>query len=222
MYQPEHFKLEDRASLHEVIRAHPLAQLVTFGPGGLMANPVPFILHAHQGPHGVLQAHLARPNPQWREIAAGADVLVIFQGREGYVTPSWYASKREHGKVVPTWNYVVVQVRGAARTIQDSEWLVDHVSQLSDQHEAPREMPWAVSDAPDAFITALARGIVGIEIEVSEISGKFKMSQNRPVADRDGVAEGLLRDGVAAAAEMAHMVRKLAVDTKAEAKAGMT
>ena len=210
MYQPEHFKLEDRVSLDEVICAHPLAQLVTSGPGGLMANPVPFILHADQGQHGVLQAHLARPNPQWREIEAGADVLVIFQGREGYVTPSWYASKREHGKVVPTWNYVVVQVRGAARTIHDGGWLVEHVSQLSDRHEAPRETPWAVSDAPDAFIKALARGIVGIEIEVSEISGKFKMSQNRPEADRDGVADGLLRDGAGASAEMAEMVRTLA------------
>ncbi len=209
MYQPEHFKLEDKPSLHEVMRAHPLAQLVTAGPAGLMANPVPFILHEDEGEHGVLRAHLARPNPQWREIEAGADVLVIFQGREGYVTPSWYASKREHGKVVPTWNYVIVQVRGAARTIDDGNWLVNHVSQLSDQHEMPREKPWAVTDAPDAFITALVRGIVGIEIAIGEMSGKFKMSQNRTAADRDGVAEGLLRDDVVAAAEMSQLVRKL-------------
>ena len=202
--------------MHEVIRSHPLAQLVTAGPGGLMANPVPFILHADSGEQGVLHAHLARPNPQWREIEAGAEALVIFQGREGYVTPSWYASKREHGKVVPTWNYVVVQARGAARTIHDGDWLVEHVSQLSDQHETPRETPWAVSDAPGAFITALARGIVGIEVSISTINGKFKMSQNRPEADRDGVAEGLLRDGMAAAAEMAQMVRKLARDAKGD------
>ncbi len=210
MYQPEHFKLEDRTGLHEVMRAHPLAQLVSAGPGGLMANPVPFILHADQGENGVLHAHLARPNPQWREIEAGAETLVIFQGREGYVTPSWYASKREHGKVVPTWNYVVVQARGAARTIHDGQWLVEHVSQLSDRHEAPREAPWAVTDAPSQFITALARGIVGIEIVINDLSGKFKMSQNRPAADRDGVVEGLRRDGASAAGEMADMVRKLA------------
>jgi transcriptional regulator len=210
MYQPEHFKLEDRASLHEVMQAHPLAQLVTAGPSGLMSNPVPIVLHAEEGSHGVLRAHLARPNAQWREIEAGAEVLVIFQGHEGYVTPSWYASKREHGKVVPTWNYVVVQARGSARVIHDGAWLLSHVSQISDRHEAARPVPWSVADAPKGYIEALARGIVGIEIAVTELSGKFKMSQNRPPADREGVAMGLLEDNVPAATELSRLVRELA------------
>ncbi len=123
MYEPSHFKVEDRAQLHAVIRQHPLATLVTVGEGGLLANPVPFILHADEGENGVLRAHLARPNAQWKAIAAGAETLVIFTGVERYVTPAWYATKQEHGKVVPTWNYVTVQVRGPARTIEDPAWL---------------------------------------------------------------------------------------------------
>jgi transcriptional regulator len=209
MYQPEHFKLEDLASLHQVMRAYPLAQLITAGPGGLMANPVPFMLHAADGERGVLHAHLARPNPQWREIEAGADALVVFQGPEGYVTPAWYASKREHGKVVPTWNYVVVQARGQARAIHDNEWLVRHVAELSDRHEAPRAAPWSVDDAPKGYVPALARGIVGVEIAIASLAGKFKMSQNRPDADREGVAEGFVRESGAAGADVSLLVRRL-------------
>jgi transcriptional regulator len=206
MYQPEHFKLEDLDALHGVIREHPLAQIVTHGPGGLMANAVPFVLHAEEGARGVLRSHLARPNAQWREIKAGAELLLIFQGGQGYVTPSWYASKKEHGKVVPTWNYVVVQVRGAARVVQDGAWLVEHVSRMSDQQETPLAKPWAVSDAPESFITALTRGIVGIEIEIGEITGKFKMSQNRPEADRAGVVDGFAAHGME---DVAALVRAL-------------
>lgn len=212
MYQPEHFKLEDLASLHQVMRAYPLAQLITAGPGGLMANPVPFILHAADGEKGVLHAHLARPNPQWREIEAGAEALVVFQGPEGYVTPAWYASKREHGKVVPTWNYVVVQARGSARAIQDNAWLVRHVAELSDRHEASRAAPWSVDDAPEGYVPALARGIVGIEIAIASLAGKFKMSQNRPEADRDGVAEGFVRESGPAGADLSLLVRRLSGD----------
>ncbi len=206
MYQPDHFKLDDLAALHDAIRAHPLGQLVTSGPGGLIANPVPFLLKPDGGPKGALHCHLARPNPQWREIEAGAEVLVLFMGREGYVTPSWYASKKEHGKVVPTWNYVAVQARGRARVIADGEWLVGHVAEITDGHEQSRERPWAISDAPDGYIPALARGIVGVEIEITELTGKFKMSQNRPEADRHGVAEGMTAEGQA---DMAALVREL-------------
>ncbi len=208
MYEPSHFKLEDEAALHDVIRANPLAHLVTAGPGGLLANPVPFILHAEEGERGVLRAHLARPNGQWRELETGAETLVIFQGREAYVTPSWYASKKEHGKVVPTWNYVVVQARGVARVVHDGAWLVNHVATLSDVHEQGREHPWAVTDAPAGYVEALARGIVGIEIEIRTLSGKFKLSQNRPAADRAGVVEGLAREPSAAAADVAELVRR--------------
>lgn len=208
MYEPSHFKQTDKAALHQVMRANPLAQLVTAGVGGLIANPVPFILHADEGECGVLRAHLARPNGQWREMEAGAEALVIFQGRDAYVTPSWYASKKEHGKVVPTWNYVVVQARGTARVIQDGAWLLRHVATISDAHEDGREHPWAVTDAPPGYVEAMARGIVGIEIEIRTLSGKFKLSQNRPEADRVGVVEGLAREPSPSAADIAALVRR--------------
>ncbi|MGL4440498.1 MAG: FMN-binding negative transcriptional regulator [Bosea sp. (in: a-proteobacteria)] len=211
MYQPEHFKLEDADALHAVMRAHPLGQLISAGSSGLQANPVPFVLHAEEGEHGVLRTHLARPNGQWRDLADGCNVLVIFQGPQGYVTPSWYASKKEHGKVVPTWNYVTVQVRGRAIAIQDGDWLVKHVSSMSDQQEQPLAHPWAVSDAPEPFITALTRGIVGVEIAITEITGKFKMSQNRPEADRHGVVAGLAASG---AADVSVLVRRLSEEAK--------
>jgi transcriptional regulator len=209
MYQPEHFKLEDRQALHEVMRAHPLGQLISAGASGLAANPVPFMLHEDEGEHGILRTHLARPNGQWRDFVDGCEVLVVFQGPQGYVTPSWYAAKKEHGKVVPTWNYVTVQVRGRAVAIQDGQWLVRHVSSMSDQQEQSLEYPWAVSDAPEAYITALTRGIVGVEIDITEITGKFKMSQNRPEADRLGVVEGLAASG---ADHVAALVRRLGKD----------
>jgi transcriptional regulator len=207
MYEPSHFKVEDRAALHEVMRAHPLATLVTAGEGGLIANPVPFVLHPEEGAQGVLRAHLARPNPQWKAIAAGAETLVIFTGVERYVTPAWYASKKEHGKVVPTWNYVTVQARGPARAIQDGAWLHEHLQALTAQQERPREEPWAVTDAPEPFIDALSRGIVGIEIEIASLAGKFKLSQNRPEADRHSVLSGLSADPESESQAMASLVR---------------
>lgn len=197
MYEPSHFKVEDRAQLHAVIRAYPLGLLVTAGAGGLMANPVPFVLHGDIGAQGTLRAHLARPNPQWREIGEGAEVLVVFQGANHYITPAWYASKKEHGKVVPTWNYVTVQVRGSARAIEDAHWLREQLDSLTDVHERsmtgrqPDREPWAVGDAPDAFVAAQMRGIVGVEIDITDMAGKFKVSQNRPEADKRGVLNGL-------------------------------
>ncbi|MCX7341650.1 MAG: FMN-binding negative transcriptional regulator [Hyphomicrobiales bacterium] len=202
MYQPEHFRLDDRDALHDVMRAHPLGQLISAGASGLQANPVPFVLHADDGNQGLLRTHLARPNAQWRDFVDGCDVLVIFQGPQAYVTPSWYAAKKEHGKVVPTWNYVTVQVRGRATAVQEGRWLVRHVSSMSDQQEEPLEHPWAVRDAPEPFITALTRGIVGVEIAITAISGKFKMSQNRPEADRQGVVKGMAAQGAADAAAL--------------------
>lgn len=206
MYEPSHFKVEDRAQLLGVIRAHPLATLVTAGEGGLQANPVPFVLHAEEGAQGVLRAHLARPNRQWQAIAAGAEVLVIFSGVERYITPDWYASKVEHGKVVPTWNYVTVQARGAARAIEDPAWLHAQIEALTRQQEEPRARPWAVSDAPERFIAAQARGIVGIEIEIASLLGKFKLSQNRQEADKRGVFNGLSADPDSDSQAMAGLV----------------
>ncbi len=208
MYEPSHFKVEDRAQLHGVIRQHPLATLVTAGEGGLIANPVPFVLHADEGENGLLRAHLARPNAQWKAIAAGAEALVIFTGVERYVTPAWYAAKKEHGKVVPTWNYVTVQVRGPARTIDDPVWLRAQLESLTRQQEAPRAEPWAVTDAPETFIAAQTRGIVGVEIEIASILGKFKLSQNRQEADKLGVLNGLSADPESESQAMAALVKE--------------
>lgn len=190
MYEPAHFRVEDRESLFAVIRAHPLAMLVTAGEGGLMANPIPFILAGEAG-HEVLRAHLARPNPQWREIEAGAEPLVIFQSVDHYVSPGWYATKRETHKVVPTWNYVVVQVRGPGRVDASPTYLHAQIDRLTAEHEAGRPEPWKVTDAPEPFIEAQMRGIVGVEIAIRSISGKFKLSQNRNSADQHGVLQGL-------------------------------
>lgn len=214
MYEPSHFKVEDREALQGVIRAHPLGLLVTSGHGGLTANPVPFILHPETGPHGTLRAHLARPNTQWRELADGAEPLVVFQGVDHYISPSWYPSKKEHGKVVPTWNYVIVQVRGAARVVEDANWLRAQLESLTGAHEQgqaarqPGHEPWAVHDAPDAFVAAQMRGIVGIEIAITDIVGKFKVSQNRPEADKQGVFNSLASHPESASQAMAKLVEE--------------
>ncbi len=201
MYQPPHFQEEGRAVLAALVRAHPLGLLVTAGPGGLIANPVPFLLYT-EGEQGVLRAHLARANPQWRELEAVEDCLVVFQGPEAYVTPSWYATKRETGRVVPTWNYATVQARGRPRAISDAGWLRRQVDDLTAAREGGRPEPWAVSDAPEPFVAAQLRAIVGVEIVLTEVAGKWKMSQNRAAEDRAGVARGLAAEGLAAVAAL--------------------
>ncbi|MDP4025911.1 FMN-binding negative transcriptional regulator [Methylobacterium sp. NEAU 140] len=201
MYQPPHFRDDDRAAQHALIRAHPLGLLVSAGPGGLVANPVPFLIDG-AGPHGTLRAHLARANPQWQDLAATDECLVVFQGPQAYVTPAWYASKREHGRVVPTWNYVVVQARGRPRVIEDEQWLRRQIADLTAAREAARAEPWAVDDAPEKFVAAQVRALVGLEIPITRIEGKWKMSQNRPEADRRGVVDGLCADGAGAVAAL--------------------
>ena len=210
MYQPPHFIETDRDTLAALIRAHPLGLLISATPDGPVADPVPFLLDEDVGEHGRLRAHVARANPQWKLIAAQPDmpVLVVFQGTDAYITPSWYETKRETGKVVPTWNYAVVQVRGKAVVRDDPEWIARQIADLTHSQEGARAEPWAVSDAPPPFIAAQIRGIVGIEIEIAEIHGKWKVSQNRPVADRVGVTAGLEAakdDGTSL--EMARLVR---------------
>lgn len=209
MYQPPHFREERLEIQHALIRTHPLGLLINSGENGPNANAIPFLLDAQASAKGTLHAHLARANPQWRELAKDGRVLIVFQGPQTYVTPSWYATKQETGKVVPTWNYAIVQVRGTARIIEDRDWLANHVSQLTGQNEAPRVEPWAVSDAPETFIDAQLKGIVGIEIEIAEIEGKWKVSQNRPEGDRVGVAEGLDAErNTLGAQAMAELVRR--------------
>jgi len=197
MYQPPHF-VETRAEvLHGLIRAHPLGLLISTGLEGPVADAVPFLLDETVGLHGRLKAHVARANPHWRSLADNPDqtVLVVFQGADAYITPSWYAAKREHGKVVPTWNYAMVQVRGRVTVRDDADWLAAQIDTLTRSHEAERAHPWAVADAPEPFVAAQMRAIVGLEIDITEIAGKWKVSQNRPVPDRVGVAEGLEADG---------------------------
>lgn len=202
MYLPPQFAETDGTVLRALIAAHPLGLLISTSPTGLLANPVPFLVSFKDG-GTTLRTHLSRANEQWRHISDGADVLVVFQGADSYVTPSWYASKAEHGKVVPTWNYAMVQARGQAKVHEGSEWLGQQVGELTGRHEANRPEPWRVDDAPDAFVAAQLRGIIGIEIAVEQLTGKWKVSQNRPEADRRGVQAGLVGDG---SDEMADLV----------------
>ncbi len=209
MYQPPHFREADLGVQHALIRAHPLGLLITAGPAGPTANALPFLLDATRGEKGVLLVHMAKANGQWRELQAGAAPLVVFQGVDNYITPSWYATKQETGKVVPTWNYAMVQVRGTPRVIDDAAWLKAQVEALTGEHEKPRTERWAVSDAPDAYIASQLKGIIGVEIEITGIEGKWKMSQNRPEADIAKVAIGLDgKEDAHANAEMAGLVRE--------------
>ena len=206
MYQPPHDREERLDVQHALIRAHPLGALITFGAGGLSANLIPFILDVAASPKGTLKGHLARANRQWADFDPSVEALVIFQGVESYITPSWYVAKREHGKVVPTWNYVTVQAHGPMRVIEDRDWLADQIRALTAQNEGKRPEPWSVTDAPEPFVAAQMKGIVGIEIPISRIEGKWKVSQNRPEADRAGVIEGLREGGDESADAMAALV----------------
>ena len=190
MYIPPAFRDDDRASLHQAIAASRLAQFITAGPQGLMASPLPLFLDASRGEHGVLVGHLARANPQWQAPVTG-EALAIFMGPDAYVTPSWYQTKRETGKVVPTWNYVTVHAYGPVRFFDDSDELLDVVTRLTDRHEGSRPAPWKVSDAPADYIRAQLKGIVGVELTITRLEGKRKLSQNRTAVDRDGVVNGL-------------------------------
>ena len=201
MYLPTHFEEKRPEVLHELLRTHPLGLLITYDDSGLQANAIPFVLDAHPaGGPGILRGHVARANALWHDAHGAAhtavDALVVFQGPQAYISPSFYPSKAEHGKVVPTWNYVMVQARGRLRAIDDAAWLRAFVTRLTEQHEAPRAAPWAVSDAPDDYIASMLRAIVGIEIELTALTGKWKVSQNRSAADRAGVARGLHDAGI--------------------------
>jgi transcriptional regulator len=192
MYLPAHFEEKRPEVLHALIRAEPLGLLVTQGDAGLQANSVPFVLDADPaGGPGILRAHVARANPLWRESRSGSESLVVFQGPQAYISPSFYPSKALHGKVVPTWNYIMVQARGTLRAVEDAAWLHAFVTRLTDRHEAPRAKPWAVNDAPADYIETMLGAIVGIEIVLTALVGKWKVSQNRSAADRAGVAHGL-------------------------------
>jgi transcriptional regulator len=197
VYLPKHFEENRPEILHELIRSHPLGLLVTLSGSGLQADSVPFVLDADPaGGLGILRAHVARANPLWRDTRTDVESLVAFQGEQAYISPGWYASKAEHGKVVPTWNYVMVQARGTLRAIDDAEWVRGFVTRLTTRHEEKQRRPWAVTDAPPEFIDTMLRAIVGIEITLTALTGKWKVGQNRSAADRDGVARGLRDAGI--------------------------
>ncbi len=190
MYTPPAFRVDDLADVHRMMRELASATLVTATEQGLLGTPLPMLLDASEGPSGTLYAHVARANPQWR-LAPIGEAMAIFQGPEAYVTPSWYATKQETHKVVPTWNYVAVHAYGSVEFFDDATRLLDVVTRLTREHEQSRPQPWAVSDAPAEFIQAQLKGIVGLRIRLSCIEGKRKMSQNRSAADRAGVVAGL-------------------------------
>jgi transcriptional regulator len=195
MYQPPHFREDRLAVQHALIRAHPLGLLITAGPAGLQANQVPMLIDSGASENGTLRAHLAHANPQLEELASARECLVVFQGPQRYITPSWYPTKRETGKVVPTWNYITVHAWGRPQVIDDAAWLRKQVGELTASNENARSAPWAIDDAPADFIASQLRAIVGIEIPITRIEGKWKVSQNRPAADREGVIAGLRGEG---------------------------
>lgn len=206
MYTPEHFALEDRDAIHGLMRAHPFAALITHGADGFGVTHIPTVLKPDAGPHGQIECHLARANSHWKALANGAPALMVYSGPQAYVTPSWYPTKAETGKVVPTWNYAVVHCHGTATSIDDRDWLARHVSEISDQEEADRAQPWATSDAPERYIDTMLRGIVGVRFQIARIEAKAKMSQNQPDQNRAGVVSGMRQRNRAGDAAVAQWV----------------
>jgi len=207
MYEPPLHRVEDLAELHALIRSRVFGLLISNGAEGLVANSVPFVLDAAASRLGTLKVHVARGNHQWRDLQEWPETLVVFQGHDHYITPSWYETKRETGKVVPTWNYTMVQAKGRAKVMDDA-WLARQIEELTRALESRREQPWAVGDAPADFIAMQRRAIVGIEIEIADIRGKWKTSQNRNAADRAGVVSGLDALGDEESRAMAEIVRE--------------
>jgi len=202
MHIPEHFA-EDRVEvLHRLIREHAFATLLIASPDGLVADHLPMLVKPEPKPWGTLQGHVARANPVWRALADIDETLVVFQGPQSYISPSWYPTKRETGKAVPTWNYIVVHGRGVPRAIEDEAWLRNHVEELTRANETARPEPWQVSDAPEDFAARLVRAIVGIEVPLASLVGKWKLGQNRPAVDRAGMRAGLAEEEGAAAREL--------------------
>jgi transcriptional regulator len=206
MYVPKHFEEPRVDILHQLIKAHPFGTLVGLTPGGLVANHIPFEIENVPAPFGMLQGHIARANTFWQECSSETEVLVIFQGPDAYISPSWYPSKKQHGKVVPTWNYAVVHAYGHARFINDSDWLRAFVEKLTNRHESGRVAPWKITDAPPDYIEKQVSAIVGLEIPITRLVGKWKLGQNRPPEDQAGMAKGLLEQGGSSGTDLAKLV----------------
>jgi transcriptional regulator len=206
MYVPIHFREERHDVMLEAMRAHPLATIVSHGADGMIGSHLPLVAK-HEGADIVLEGHFARANPHCAVIESGAPTLVIFQGPAAYVSPGWYPSKKEHGKAVPTWNYISVHASGNVEVMRDAAWLMAHVSDLSDHHEQGRAEPWATSDAPPAYMDQMLRAILGFRIRVTSLHGKWKLSQNRSETDRGGVVEGLAHEALPQSAAVAEAMR---------------
>lgn len=204
MYLPSHFNESQMDVLHELIEARPLATLVTLTAAGLSANHIPLHLCRDAGEFGKLRGHVARANPVWRDCVTETEALAIFHGPEGYISPSWYPTKKQHGKVVPTWNYAVVHAYGTLQIIHDPAWIRGQIDALTAQNEAIFAAPWAVEDAPQEYIDQLAEAIVGIEMTITRLQGKWKVSQNQPAENKAGVIAGLGEQG---AVDLAELVR---------------
>jgi len=211
LYEPPLHRNENLQKLHALIGDRVFGLLISNGAEGLVASSVPFVLDPAASKLGTLKVHLARANHQWRDLQERPDALVVFQGHDHYITPSWYATKRETGKVVPTWNYTMVQAKGRAQVMDDA-WLAQQIEELTRTLEQRREQPWAVGDAPADFIAMQRRAIVGVEIEILDIRGKWKTSQNRNAADRAGVIAGLDALGDEDSRAMAEIVRETSRD----------
>lgn len=208
MYLPQHFREERIPIIHELIRTHSLGALISMGSDGLMASHVPMLLDPQPGPYGTLRCHLARANPQWRSFSAGVPALAIFSGPQHYISPLWYETTAETGKVVPTWNYAIVHAYGPLRVIEDADWLREMVTSLTNVHEAGFPQPWKVEDAPAEYIAGQLKAIVGIEMPIVRLEGKWKTSQNRPEKDRQRVVSALEAIGEEDAAAMADLVKR--------------
>lgn len=191
MYTPPAFAEHRPDAMFDLIASHPLGVMVSRSDSGLFATHLPFLVDRTRGAHGMLWGHVARANPHHRLAADGDEVLVVFSGPDAYITPEWYATKAETGRVVPTWNYVAVHVHGTVRFVDDLEHLQRHLEALTLAHEGKREHPWAVADAPADYVHAQKKGIVGVEVTITRLEGKWKMSQNRSAADIEGVVQGL-------------------------------
>jgi transcriptional regulator len=212
MYTPKHFNEPDTATQHALMRAQPLATLVTLASSGLDANHLPLHLSAELGPLGTLRGHVARANPLWKDLTPELEVLAVFHGVQAYVSPNWYPTKAEHGKAVPTWNYAVVHAHGTLKVVEDATWLRAHLEALTAHNEASQAQPWKPSDAPADYLEKMMSAIIGIEITITRLSGKFKLSQNQPEPNQAGVIQGLRATGLASDIAMAEWVARATAD----------
>lgn len=208
MYVPKFNQQNDIEVLRSLIKSRPLGAWTTIANGDIEVNHIPFILHEDRGEFGTLVGHVARSNTVWKNFSEDKNSVIVFQGEQAYITPSWYPSKHQHGKVVPTWNYMVVHAEGIPKLICEGDRLLEHLNELTNTHEAEQALPWKVSDAPQEFINKLRQAIVGIEVPIRKLTGKWKLGQNRPAADQLGIISGLTSGGDAQSNALALELKK--------------